>query len=151
MQVAGKVVVVTGAANGIGKALAERFAADGARVVAVADPRAPTATIDTVRLAAGAVASSWRTKRAWTAPDGTARHHLIDPWTDDVSTTDLASVTVVARSGWLAEAHATAAILAGSDHVIDHLDRHQDPQQHHPTHHHHQILEKSNCPLYWEG
>ena len=37
MQVRDKVVVVTGGANGIGKALCERFAADGARLVAVAD------------------------------------------------------------------------------------------------------------------
>lgn len=33
MKVSGKVVVVTGAAHGIGRALAQRFAADGARVV----------------------------------------------------------------------------------------------------------------------
>jgi len=37
MQVRDKVVVVTGGANGIGKALCERFAAEGAAVVAVAD------------------------------------------------------------------------------------------------------------------
>lgn len=37
MEVRDKVVVVTGGANGIGKALCERFAAEGARVVVVVD------------------------------------------------------------------------------------------------------------------
>ncbi len=37
MELAGKVVVVTGAANGIGRALALRFAAEGAKGVVVAD------------------------------------------------------------------------------------------------------------------
>jgi thiamine biosynthesis lipoprotein len=64
--------------------------------------------------------SSTRSRRWW--HEGAEQHHVIDPWTGAPSTTDLWSVTVVARSGWLAEAHATAALLAGSDHVIDYLD-----------------------------
>ena len=37
MKVAGKVIAVTGGANGIGRAMARRFANDGARHVAIAD------------------------------------------------------------------------------------------------------------------
>ncbi|HLW24608.1 MAG TPA: SDR family oxidoreductase [Steroidobacteraceae bacterium] len=40
MKVAGKVIVVTGAAEGIGRALAERFRREGARHVAIADRNA---------------------------------------------------------------------------------------------------------------
>ena len=40
MKIAGKVVVVTGGANGIGRALCRRFKAEGARAVVVADMNA---------------------------------------------------------------------------------------------------------------
>lgn len=43
MQVAGKVVVVTGGGNGIGRALCRRFKADGAKAVVVADLNAAAA------------------------------------------------------------------------------------------------------------
>jgi len=40
MEIAGRIVVVTGAASGIGKALAERFAKDGAKLVVCSDRNA---------------------------------------------------------------------------------------------------------------
>ncbi len=81
------------------------------------------ALVGTVGVGAGGVATSSTTSRRW-QHGGAERHHVIDPWTGTPSATDLSSVTVVARSGWLAEAHATAAILAGSCDVIDYFDRH---------------------------
>lgn len=80
--------------------------------------------VGTIAVGGGGVATSSTTARRW-QHQGNERHHVIDPWTGSPSTTDLSSVTVVARSGWLAEAHATAAILSGSEHVIDYLDRHE--------------------------
>jgi NAD(P)-dependent dehydrogenase (short-subunit alcohol dehydrogenase family) len=43
MRIAGKVVVVTGGGNGIGRALCRRFSADGAKAVVVADMNGATA------------------------------------------------------------------------------------------------------------
>jgi len=43
MELRDKVVVVTGGGNGIGRALARRFAAEGARGVVVADVEEPAA------------------------------------------------------------------------------------------------------------
>lgn len=100
---------------------------EGGWNVLVEHPRRPHDTdeqVGTLAVAGGGVATSSTASRRW-QHHGTERHHVIDPWTGSPSTTDLSSVTVVARSGWLAEAHATAAILAGSEHVIDYLVRHE--------------------------
>jgi Membrane-associated lipoprotein involved in thiamine biosynthesis len=82
-------------------------------IVAIADPAAADRVIDTIGFDAGAVASTWRTKRVWTAADGTPRHHLIDPTTGLPAASGLAGVTVVTARGWQAEVLAKAAFLAG--------------------------------------
>jgi len=58
-----------------------------------------------------AVATSTTARRVW----GEGIHHVIDPRTGTVSTTDLVQATVVAEQGWVAEAFATAAMVLGFD------------------------------------
>lgn len=70
----------------------------------------------------GGVATSSTRSRRWTH-QGRPRHHVIDPATGAPARTDLAAVTVVAPTGWEAEAHATAALMAGSGGVVAHLVR----------------------------
>ncbi len=71
----------------------------------------------------GGVATSSTRSRTWDH-DGRVHHHAIDPVTGTQSDTDIAAVTVVAASGWRAEAFATAALLAGGSSVIAFLDSH---------------------------
>lgn len=113
---------VAGALVGIGGDLACAGAAPephGWRV-AVEDPFDRSRTLTTVGLPAGGAATSSTLTRAWVG-DGEPRHHVIDPSTGACAATDLAAVTVFARAGWEAEAHATAALVAGSRGALGHL------------------------------
>jgi thiamine biosynthesis lipoprotein len=92
--------------------------------ITIEDPDDPTADLVAFTTTGGGVATSSTRSRRWTC-GGISRHHIIDPATATMSGTDLAAVTVVAPSGWLAEAHATAAILAGSTDVLAYLAANQ--------------------------
>jgi len=92
--------------------------------VAVEDPLDSAAALVTFALSAGGVATSSTLSRSW-CEGRCRRHHVIDPSTQTCSTTDLAAVTVIARAGWEAEAHATAALLCGSEGAFAYLERHQ--------------------------
>lgn len=74
-------------------------------------------------ISGGGVATSSTVSRTWEA-GGAIRHHVIDPATGLQSGTDLAAVTTLGRSGWSAEAHATAALLRSSAGVIAYLAEH---------------------------
>ncbi len=91
--------------------------------VSVEDPDPSNGELCRLVVSGGGVATSSTRSRRWVQA-GQERHHLVDPHLAAQSSTDLATVTVIARSGWIAEAHATAALLAGSDGAIAHLDRH---------------------------
>lgn len=80
--------------------------------VDVEDPR--TAGVGwRIVLTDGGVATSSRCRRRWTAPDGTERHHLIDPRTARPAVTPALTATVVAAEAWQAEVLAKAALLDG--------------------------------------
>lgn len=65
--------------------------------------------LTTLALRNAALASSTPLRRAWTqGPDGTHRHHLIDPQTGLPNSNPCALVSVIAADGWWAEAVATS-------------------------------------------
>ena len=92
--------------------------------VAVELPDPALGNLCTLLVGAGGVATSSTRSRRW-IHDGRERHHQIDPRRAQQSSTDLATVTVIGRSGWLAEAHATSALLAGAHDVLEYLDDHE--------------------------
>ncbi len=81
-------------------------------VVDVEDPFTPGRALLTLRLRDQAVATSGPNRRHWLRGNETV-HHLIDPHTARPARTDLAQVTVVARSAELADVLAKTAFLKG--------------------------------------
>ena len=92
--------------------------------VAVEHPLDASRDLMTLVLGAGGIATSSTLSRRWIR-DGRRRHHVIDPLTRTCARTDLAAVTVIARAGWEAEVHATAALLCGAGRALDYLDSHE--------------------------
>ena len=72
----------------------------------------------------GAVATSGLDTRLWHAPDGTPRHHLLDPSTLQPAWTGVVSATALAPTAVEAEALAKAALLSGPTRAKRWLRRH---------------------------
>lgn len=74
-----------------------------------------------LHIADGGVATSTPVHRRWRI-EGRPAVHLIDPGTGRPATTDVASATVIAAHGWMAEAFAKAAALEGAGAACDLID-----------------------------
>jgi thiamine biosynthesis lipoprotein len=81
-------------------------------------------TIETLKLSDGAVATSGIDRRLWRAPDGTPRHHLLDPSTQQPAWTGVIQATALAPTALEADTLAKAALLAGADGADRWLRRH---------------------------
>ncbi|TFH18778.1 MAG: FAD:protein FMN transferase [Acidimicrobiales bacterium] len=97
---------------------------DNGWTVTVEHPNLALGNLCTLLVGAGGVATSSTRSRRWIHA-GQERHHQIDPRRGEQSSTDLTAVTVIARAGWLAEAHATSALLSGAHGVLEYLDDHE--------------------------
>lgn len=70
---------------------------------------------EVIAIGTGAVATSSVTVRRWSAADGTAAHHIIDPRTGVPAATPWRTVTVANATCEAANAASTAAIVLGED------------------------------------
>lgn len=92
--------------------------------IGVDDPLGRFDEVMRIGINSGGVATSSTRSRRW-SHRGREYHHILDPRHRKQSGTDLATVSVVASAGWLAEAHATAALLEGSEQTIAYLEQRQ--------------------------
>jgi FAD:protein FMN transferase len=81
-------------------------------------------TVTTLKLRGGAIATSGIDTRLWRAPDGSPRHHLLDPSTGMPAWTGVISATALAPTALVAEALAKAALLSGPTRAARWLRRH---------------------------
>lgn len=81
-------------------------------------------TIETLQLQDQAVATSGIDRRLWRAPDGTPRHHILDPATHEPAWTGVIGATALAPTAAEADTLAKAALLSGPDQATRWLRRH---------------------------
>ena len=107
-----------GALVSIGGDVAVRGAApqDGGWLVGVADAMNPDLEIAQLGLVLGGVATSGTLRRSWRSPDGTQRHHLLDPVTGQPvrHEREIVAVTVVAGTAAWAEVWTKAVMVRGA-------------------------------------
>jgi thiamine biosynthesis lipoprotein len=92
-------------------------------LIGVEDPYARGADQLVLRVRDRAVATSTTMRRRWLTTDGQVGHHLIDPRTGRPSESDLASVTVVARTTVEAEVQAKVLLLLGRRAAMEKIAR----------------------------
>ncbi len=92
--------------------------------ISIEDPWDRASPLCYLAVQSGGVATSSTRSRTWRF-GGIDRHHIINPHTGMHSTTEIASVTVFASSGWASEIHATALIIGGKDEFQNYTTRHQ--------------------------
>lgn len=84
--------------------------------ISIAHPLQPERDIITVRANNGfGIATSSRIKRRWKDQDGMQHHHLIDPRTQQSSTSDLMQVSVISSDLTIAEIVTKCVLLLGSE------------------------------------
>jgi FAD:protein FMN transferase len=82
--------------------------------VSVEHPVEPGRELARLSVAGGGVATSSRLRRRWRR-GATEVHHLLDPRTGEPAHTDVVAATVVAGTGWWAEASTKSLVVAGSE------------------------------------
>jgi len=86
--------------------------------ISIEDPFDPERELTRVALLHGAVVTTSITWRKWDRAGRTV-HHIVDPSTGDISTSDVVSASIIAGEGWWGEVLSKAAFLAGMDEGAD--------------------------------